>query len=263
FCHGRGESDAEILRNPDERTRRLERRAATGDDQALARLAHERFQAGQLILPQIALAAAQGNGAALAILEVESPDYFDYVNRNSYKAVLVLRPEFLDPATGRGKYLALGAQFSIMALAAMLKVLCRKGLVDETLRDLPGDAMRWIRSNDRENLGQQIADRYLDILEAMPQRHMRLKPGQYFDEDRLTVAKRPGNEVAHHLAHAISMSSGGYRTRWAWGYATERAADAMKAAFRACRPDAVGKGECLEEIENEIRAVTVPWLLSP
>jgi hypothetical protein len=263
FCHGRGESDHEVFPNPDESLRRLGRAASRGDHRATVDMIRAKLRAGQLILPQVALAAAVGDAAALEVLDSERPDFGDWIRRNDYQALMVLRPQFLGPATGNGKYIGLGAQFSIRALAAVLRVFARRGVLDASLKGLPGDAMRWLSAppGETEELGEQIADRYLDILEAMPQRTLRLRPDQPRHAERLEVASSPASEVAHHLTHAISMSSGGYRTRWKWGFATDRATDALRATFRGCRFELGDKGECIREIEDEIRRATVPWLI--
>jgi hypothetical protein len=256
--------------NPDERTRRLERAASQGDPDARTALVRDKLRSGRLILPNVALAAALGDPSALEVLATsDRTDFYDWIRRNDGRFLVALQDNFLSPATGYGKYMVLGAEFSVRAMAAMLGVLVRLGVVNPVLHDLPADALLWAEAprGESSGLGVQISDRYLDLLGEMPHRNLRQMRGHgenVRESQSVEVVRGAGNEVANHLAHAISMSSGNNRTRWAWGFATDRASDARRAASRACRfsSDTFDQRKsCLREIEEAVRAETVPWLL--
>jgi hypothetical protein len=245
-------------RNADTNLRQLLRNWQSGDLESGIRYLKTKLRADQLILPQIALGAGLLDAASLEVLKEKSPEHYRYVINNKYQLVPGVRKQFMGPVAGN--YISLSAGFSIRALIGAVDAI--KEMLPEEVQQLPDEARAWLElaAGDHEEPGQEIAERYLDFFEALPQRKMRLRRDQG-EHERLEQPRDQACAAAFHLTHAISMSSGcNWRTRWKWGWASDRMGDGVIAAIRACKFGDEGK-ECMDRVADSIRAETLPWLL--
>jgi hypothetical protein len=244
-------------RNADVDQQQLRRSWQAGDAEAGVRYLRKKLRMEQIIMPQICLAAGLLDEASLEILKDSFPEYYQYVIRQRHQKVPATRKKFVGPATGNGKYLWLSAGFSIRALIGAVDAIKEK--LPEEVQQLPDECRAWLKlaAGDHEEPGQEIAERYLDFFEALPQRKMRKRRDQH---EALEEPKDRACAAAFHLTHAISMSSGGWRTRWKWGWASDRMEDGVVAAFRACKFGEEGD-ECADRLANKIRNEALSWLL--
>jgi hypothetical protein len=258
-------------KNPDRKTRALERAAAQGDVDAGAALLAERLRSGDLILPQVILAAGLGDPASQAVVAVERPALASHIRRTAHNWLPGLEQGFLKAATttkdGRGQLSALMFGASLRATIAILDALREVGLVPAPLEALPAEAREWLAAphgegpGQHERIGEAINDNYLLFLEGLDGRTIRGKTGASSD---LWVPADPPAEVAMHLVRAIGMSSGDARTRWKWGWPSDRLQDAMRAAYNACIPEGASMiymDACLDRITAAVQAEVIPWLL--
>jgi hypothetical protein len=245
-------------RNADVDLQQLSRNWQSGDLEAGIHYLRTKFRNGQLILPQIALGAGLLDAACLEVLKEKSPEHYHYVIRHKYQLVPGVRKQGIGPVAGN--YISLSAGFSIRALIGAVDAI--REMLPEEVQQLSDEARAWLKlaAGDHEEPGQEIAERYLDFFEALPQSRMRLRRDQG-EHERLEQPRDQACAAAFHLTHAISMSSGcNWRTRWKWGWASDRMGDGVIAAIRACKYGDAGE-ECMNEVAEKIRTEVLPWLL--
>lgn len=255
-------------RNADVDLQRLRREWQAGDLEAGVHYLETKLRRDEIGYPQISLAAGLLDEASLVVIKKEYPSYYRHIIDNAHMKVPATRKQFIDPATGFGKHGYIAANFSLRALIGAVDAISDR--LPEEVRNLPDEARAWLKlsSPDHEKPGQEIAERYLDFFEALPQVSMRRqRDSNGFLKEQLEHPKDRVCAAAFHLTHAISMSSAcNWRTRWKWGFASDRMVDGVSAAIQSCVVGFFEEGpdkrdECLDQIAGKIRAETLPWLL--
>lgn len=248
--------------NPDEQRRRRVRRAHGGSEEEQAAVLVDRARSGELDWKRLARAAGLDYRPAILALAAGNHEYAELAE--------VLRDGPWAPATratffSRSKDMGVDATLAAKVMIGVLEVLREQ--LPPGADSLMEDTREWLSmapGEERSEFGQEIADRYLDILEALPQTDTRVKEKKDGYALPLEVPKDFAAEAALHLAHIVGMGSGSHRTRWKWGWPTYRMEDGVTAGRRACylqRGVVRGRKTCLRDMLVSIHRETLPWLL--
>jgi hypothetical protein len=248
-----------IAENPDAPLRELQRQWAQGDANAGAQWILRRIRQGDLAWREVSIAAGLGDEASLLAMEQGTPEAKKLAPKLRSQGSYGRWPSYT------AHYLTQGGRrnYAEGALRILLgAVEAAKDLLPTEVRPITRDVREWLKLvGQREaanEAGQQIADKYLDLLEQLPTRTKRPRR----DRERWDPLEVPFDEAAEaalHLAHAVGMSSSSTRTRWRWGWQTDRMEDGVLAAMRALHDE--GEDEDYERAEAVIRREAVPFVL--